>query len=144
MEPLSTPIGTNRAQAKKPAWSKTTYRVRLPSDHGRKELSETVQALFEIKATEFRIHSLFLDISEVAGLSRKVATVSFRNPPADLSDGQDWGFDIPTITEESYPTRIYFDTLFKGFTPLTPAKNDGNCDMKYVMVDTMLSRYLFM
>lgn len=130
MGPLSTPLGVDRAQVKKPGWSKITYRVRLPSDHGRKELSETIQALFNIKAAEFRIHSLSLDISEVADLSRKVATVSFRNTPADLIDGQDWGFDLPTDSEESYSARIYFDTHFKGFTPLTPAENDGNCDIK--------------
>ena len=86
--------------------------------------------IFGLTVTNFRIHSLALDASDQADLPSKTATVSFRAVPALLGGFQghanEWGFDLPpTEVAECGPCRIYFDTHFHGFTPLSPADHNA-------------------
>ena len=111
----------------KPDWDNTTFRVsRIPERFGLEHLSQVLVRIFGLTATDFSIHSLALDASDQADLPSKTATVSFRVVPALLRGSQEhannWVFDLPpTEAADCGYCRIFFDTHFHGFTPLSPA-----------------------
>lgn len=83
--------------------------------------------LFDVEIAGFKIHSLAYDASHESKPCYKTATISFHTRPPQLalalaeSDG--WSIDLEREAAEKYGfDRIYFDTHFEGFTPLSPAE----------------------
>ena len=117
------------AGATKSNWDKTTFRVsRIPERLRLEDLSRILVQIFGVTVTNFSIHSLALDVSDEADPTWKTATVSFRVIPALLGLSPDlagyWDFDMPPIAAAKFGTcRIFFDTHFDGFTPLSPANH---------------------
>ena len=111
----------------KPDWDKTTFRVsRIPERLGVEDLSQVLVQTLDVTVTNFSIHSLAFDASDVADAPSKTATVSFRAIPALLRESHDltdyWNFELPAIAAAKFGhCRISFDTHFDGFTPLSPA-----------------------
>lgn len=113
-------------------WGKTVYRLRgFPSNFGREDLSKAVQEAYHVQPTDFKIHSLSLDVAEGYTSRQKVATITFRSKPIALheSKNQEWRFEIACPSENNADVYwAYLDTHFRGLTPLTPEKNDETCD----------------
>ena len=115
-------------------WDKTVYRLRgFPDDFSRENLSIAIQEAYHINPTDFKIHSLSLDVAEGYTSRQKVATITFRRKPAALriSKNREWSFEIPSPLDSNADVHwAYLDTHFRGLTPLTPEKNDGTCDIE--------------
>ncbi len=107
-----------------------TFRVsRIPDDFRVEDLSQAIKRWFDLESSEYIIHSLAPDACDEADPLWKTATVSFRNIPALLRRSQsmeyEYDFELPAfLAEEFGRSRIYFDTHFKGFTPLSPTHRD--------------------
>ena len=94
-------------------------------------LGSIVRHLFDLEIAGFKIHSLAYDASHESKPRYKTATISFRTRPPQLglalAESGGWSIDLECQAAEKYGfDRIYFDTHFEGFTPLSPAeKLDG-------------------
>ena len=110
-------------------WDRTTYRItRINEAFDMPRLSQAIQSLFQLKDNQFKIHSLAYDASDETEPPWKVATISFRTRPThmqnSLDDQSQWGFEIrSSLTDPTECSRIFFDTHFNGFTPLSPAES---------------------
>ncbi|MCJ1334586.1 hypothetical protein MMC10_011298 [Thelotrema lepadinum] len=119
------------SDAAKVGWDKVTYRItRIPEEFDLPRLSQAIKSLFELEDAMFKLHSLAIDATDETEPRTKVATISFRTIPARLQSSlhhaDEWDFDIPlSPTDPTNCSRIYLDTHFKGFTPLSPAERDG-------------------
>ena len=108
--------------------SRTTYRLRgIHESFDRVSLENALCIHFGIENNAIILHSLAHDI----GLSsrRKVATVTFKTVPDKLEVRGMWTEKIPLPgKQELYD--IIFDTMFKGFTPLTAAELEKSTTME--------------
>ena len=83
--------------------------------------------LFDVEIAEFKIHSLAYDASHESNPCCKTATISFRTRPPQLalalaeSGGWSMALEREDAEKDGFD-RIYFDTHFEGFTPLSPAE----------------------
>ncbi len=104
------------------------YRIsRIPSTIAKELLVSVVGDVFDIESAQFKIHSLAYDASHESKPRYKTATISFRTRPPQLelahSESDGWSFDLKRELADKYDSdRIYFDTHFEGFTPLSPAE----------------------
>ena len=124
-------------------WDKTTYRVtRIPKHFNKSDLSKAlINALVLKDLSEVEVHSLATDVSSVGPLHTQTATVSFRVPPEALKSGrQPWELFLPC--EKSEPQRIFIDTSFNSFTPLSePPKSTADV-IEYGFRQTLLQPFL--
>ena len=112
-----------------PLWDKTTFRVtKIPEELDKKSLSEVIVPILELDGIdEIKIHSLSFDAVNEEEFNYKIATVSFRVRPILLSpDLNEWEFELPDDN-----CRIYFDTHFSGFTPLSPCEGKERQNLEY-------------
>ena len=112
------------------------YRVsRIPATIGKGLLLSAMEHIFRIDSAECKIHSLAYDASYESEPRYKTATISFhpRPPKLDLAltNSGGWSIDLECEVAERYGfDRIYFDTHFEGFTPLSPAEKFDNQEVE--------------
>lgn len=113
-------------------WDKTTFRVRkIPEEFDKDRLLNTIVTLFDLGSpSEAKVHSLAFSYEH-----DKVATVSFHNRPVALlkeslpQESSSWSFVLP---ESENGDQIWFDTHFRGFTPLSPTEGQKTQSLEYV------------
>ena len=98
-----------------------------------------VGRLFQLDSKGFKIHSIASDASDEVDPHWKTATITFRARPSLLetqeSKVKQWTFDLsPSSNAIPEIGLIQFDTHFEGFTPLSPAENDNEHRIEYVVL----------
>lgn len=108
------------------------YRVsRIPGTIGKELLLSAIERIFTIDSAQCKIHSLAHDASYESEPHYKTATISFHTRPPlldlALAESGGWSIDLEREVAETYGfDRIYFDTHFEGFTPLSPAEKSDD------------------
>jgi hypothetical protein len=110
----------------KPRESYRTYRVKgIPATYTKQTTEQLLQLALGLvdESSRLKVHSLAFDPYEPRATASKVATVTFRGVPRELThDKNQWTFTIRDIhVEDSQKPRnvqITIDSHFEGFTPL--------------------------
>lgn len=113
---------------------KTIFRIsKVPQSLDVELLAQAIARCFSLERDAFKIHSLASDAPEEAGRRCRVATVSFRERPARLRSPQrECIIDVPISEEGAVKNcRLYFDSDFLGFTPLSTFEKDDEQTIEY-------------
>ena len=128
-EPLgdpSTPLASALQVETRPSFDKT-YRVRgIPNDYNRERTRETLNLVLGLCNTDGNLKLGSLATSPYR--SEKVATISFREIPLRLREGDEWYFEQPD-TDIDYPLpshQIVIDSHFGDFTPLRTFESESD------------------
>ena len=121
----------------RPVEDKTTYRVtRIPGVFDEDQLLQAITEVLGLEdPTGTNIHSLAFDIPDGVAQLWKAATVTFRVRPTRLSPSSknEWDFKLASKDgDQNKEQRIYFDTHFLGFTPLSPVAGENGHSIEYV------------
>ncbi|KAI9888243.1 MAG: hypothetical protein M1814_000933 [Vezdaea aestivalis] len=120
----------------------TTFRVtNIPESYSSEIFrSQLVEQLGIDESYDFVVHSLASDIDETTTSRPKTATVSFREiplplafVPLNLSDDRSYCLRSGPLSQARGP-RLYFDTDFDGFTPLSPTEGDDEYKVDCIVI----------
>ena len=122
-------------------WDWRPFRItQIPEDLDQECLLNVIEQLFKLRRQEFKVHSLASDASDQRELRWRTATVSFCSRPRhlhhSLAESDQWRFALPSTLLHDFkslnePVYIYFDTHFRGFTPLSSIDFDEEHKIEY-------------
>jgi hypothetical protein len=129
-EPLgdpSTPLASTLQVETRPSFDKT-YRVRgIPYDYDGERTRETLNLVLGLCNTDGNLKLGSLATSPYRG--EKVATISFREIPQRLWEGNEWHFKQPDTDDTDYRLprhQIAIDSHFRDFTPLRTFESESD------------------